>query len=126
MLQKKDSKTYEVKVFHEPDFEGWMKELSAGDYREIIVHLDKIINDNTTFDTGQLKGHDWAGKVMAPLLEVTENNEGAAQEFLEMILMDYLIRRPDKTWSYHRQNRDQLGQHEKQEIVFEVTAVTPA
>lgn len=126
MLQKKDSKTYEMKVFHAPDFEGWMKELSAGDYREIIVHLDKVINDNTTFDTAQLKGHDWAGKVMAPLLEVTGNNEGAAQEFLEMILMDYLIRRPDKTWSYHRENRDQLGQHDKQEIVFEVTAVTPA
>lgn len=125
MLKKKDSKTYENKVFHDADFEGWMAELSAKNYREIIVQLDKIINDNTTFDTSQMKGHDWNTKVRAPLLEVTKNDDNAAQEFLEMILMDYLIRRPDKTWSYERENRDRLGEHKNQEIVFEVQAVTP-
>lgn len=126
MLQRSGSKDYEVKVFHEPDFEGWMKELSAYNYRNILIELDKIVNDNSTFKTSQMKGHEWNTKVWAPLLEVTGNDEGAATEFLEMILMDHLIHRVDRTWSYERENRTQLGEHEKQEIVFEVTATSPA
>ncbi|MBD5560949.1 MAG: hypothetical protein HDQ87_11500 [Clostridia bacterium] len=125
MLQKKNSKDYEMKVFHEPDFEGWMEKLSAGDYRTVIIDLDKVIDGNTTFDTNQLHGHDFTSKVM-PALEAVTGSASSAREFLEMILMDHLIHRGDKTWSYERVSRNRNGQHENQEIIFEVEAVTPA
>lgn len=124
MLQQKDTKTTQVKVFHQPDFEGWMAKLPASDYRQALIELDRIVDGNTTFDTNQLKGGGF-NKVMQSLQAVT-GSEKSAREFLEMILMDHLIQRGDKTWTYERERRDRRGENYDQEILFEVTAVTPA
>lgn len=124
MLQQKNTKTTQVKVFHAPDFEGWMAKLPASDYRQAVIALDRIVDGNTTFDTNQLKGAEF-NKVMQSLKQVTGTDK-AAREFLEMILMDHLIHRGDRTWAYERENRDRQGERYDQEIVFEVTAVTPA
>lgn len=123
MLQQKDTKTTQVKVFHQPDFEGWMAKLPASDYRQALVELDRVVDGNTTFDTNQLKGAGF-NKVMQALAGVT-GSEKSAREFLEMILMDHLIQRSDKTWAYERERRDRRGENYDQEIVFEVLAVTP-
>lgn len=125
MLQKKDSKDVEVRVNREGELEQELEKLTAEQYRTIIYMMDDVIDANTTFSTDQLKGPEWDKKVFAPLLEVTANNESQMEELLEAILMDHLIHRTDKTWSYHHENRDRLGRS-KQAVIFEVQAVTPA
>lgn len=125
MLKKQGSKNTEVHVAHAEQLEQALEKITGAQYRDILHELDKVVDANTTFDTTQLKGHDFQTKVFAPLLAVTDDSEKQMRQLLESILMDYLITRPDKTWTYHHENRDQLGE-DRQAAVFEVSEVTPA
>lgn len=125
MLKKQGSKNTEVHVEHAAQLEQALEKITGAQYRDILHELDKVVNANTTFDTTQLKGHDFQAKVFGPLLQVSEDSEKQMRQLLEAVLMDYLISRPDKTWTYHHENRDQLGEN-RQAAVFEVTEVTPA
>lgn len=125
MLQRKGTKDTEVRVAKDAELEKYLAAITGAQYRDIIYTIEEVVNGNTTFGTEQMKGHEWDKKVFAPLLEATANNEAQMEELLELIVMDYLIHRPDKTWSYHREERDRLGQAVR-DITFEVEAVTPA
>lgn len=125
MLQKKNSKDTEVRVENQGELEKGIEAITGAQYREIILMVDGVVDGNTTFSTADMKGHEWDKRVFAPLLEATGNNESQAEDLLEMIVIDHLIHRPDKTWSYEHQNRDRLGQG-RNAAIFEVERVTPA
>lgn len=106
MLYSVDTGKYVTQVPHKKDFDKWMKNLSAEDYRKIEEALNDKIDGSDINTAGWLPGHDWTGTVYEPIYEACGQNQTLSGMFFGLIVFDLLMKREDKTWGFGRFEKD--------------------
>ena len=106
MLYSIDTGKYVTSVHHKKDFDKWMKNLSADDYRKIEDALNEKIDQNDINTAGWLPGHDWTGTVFEPIYDACGKNVTQAGMFFGLIVFDLLMNREDRVWGFGRFEKD--------------------
>lgn len=106
MLYSVDTGKYVTQVPYKKDFDKWMKNLSAEDYRKIEETLNDKIDGSDINTAGWLPGHDWNGTVYQPIYEACGQNKTLSGMFFGLIVFDLLMKREDKTWGFGRFEKD--------------------
>lgn len=102
MLYSIDSGKYVTRIPHKADFDKWMKNLSAEDYKKIEEKLNSKIDQSDINTAGWLPGHDWTGTVYEPIYEACGRNIAQSGMFFGLIVFDLLMNRKDKVWGFGR------------------------
>ncbi len=106
MLYSIDRGKYVTSVPHKKDFDKWMKNLSADDYRKIEDALNEKIDQNDINTAGWLPGHDWTGTVFESIYDACGKNVTQAGMFFGLIVFDLLMNREDRVWGFGRFEKD--------------------
>ncbi len=106
MLYSIDTGKYITKVPHKSDFDKWMKNLSAADYKKIEEELNNRIDQNEVNTAGWLPEHEWIGTVFEPIYEACRRNVSQSGLFFGQIVFNLLMERQDKVWGFGRFEKD--------------------
>ncbi|ROR28109.1 hypothetical protein EDD66_10547 [Mobilisporobacter senegalensis] len=111
MLYSIDSGKYVEKLPHKKEFDGWMKNLPASDYQNIINALSQKIDSSDINTSSWIPGNDWSGTVYQSLYHACGNNKDASGLFFGLILFDLLMRREDAVWGFGRFEKNGVPIH---------------
>lgn len=106
MLYSIDTGKYVTKVPHKSDFDKWMRNLSAADYKKIEEELNNRMDQNEVNTAGWLPGHNWTGTVFEPIYEASGRNVSQSGLFFGLIVFNLLMERQDKVWGFGRFEKD--------------------
>jgi len=105
MLYSVESSKYVKSVPHKKEFEAWMKNLSASDYKDIIDELNSRIDGSDINTSSWIPGNDWTGTVFEPIYLACGKNIVASGLFFGLILFDLMIERKD-AWGFGKYEKD--------------------
>ncbi len=106
MLISVDTGKRVTRLPHKKDFNKWMSNLSAADYKAVVDDINAKINASDINTAGWLPGHNWDGTVYEALYDACGKNQTQAGMFFGLLVFQILMDREDHAWGFGKYEKD--------------------